>query len=109
RARLTARHPIGGRAIDRRDSPTMSGGGDETFSWASSRRPSASSAGLGVGAKDDDAAHDRRDDLHVPDLVGGRAPDVTGQDRDVAKRAWRKVPAPGLVTEGVGGIDGHGA
>jgi hypothetical protein len=32
-ARLAASHPMGGRAIDRRDSPTMSGRGRRNVQW----------------------------------------------------------------------------
>ena len=40
---------------------------------------------------------------------GVAAGDVAAQDRDVAQRARRQVTAPGLVPQGVGGIDGHRA
>ena len=54
-------------------------------------------------------SHDRRDDVHGPDLVGRGVEDISAQDRDVAERSRRQVPAPALVAQGVSGIQSHGA
>jgi len=47
----------------------------------------------------DDAAHDRGDDVHRPDLVWSGARDVIGQNRDVAEGARCEVATARLVTQ----------
>src|SRR5262252_2047727 len=46
-----------------------------------------------------DAADDRGDDVHRPDLVRGRVGDVAVEHRDVTKRAAVQVTATGIVTQ----------